>query len=138
MILAFVSFFIYCALLVGWIIMLAFVRYVEKKDPETCYSSEKNHFRLGYLLLYIMLAIAMYGNFNKNIRVTMLILTISVLNFAIYLAFLITKKFTQSEKTKKDMLPKWKKARSVLMFLYSVSLFVSIVICFIMNEVATK
>ena len=68
----------------------------------------------------------------------MLILTISVLNFAIYLAFLITKEFTQSEKTKKDMLPKWKKARSVLIILYSVSLFVSIVICFIMNEVATK
>ena len=125
MILAFVSFFIYCALLVGWIIMLAFIRYVEKKDPETCYSSEKNHFRLGYLLLYIMLAIAMYGNFNKNIRVTMRILTISVLNFAIYLAFLITKEFTQSEKNEEGHATKMEKGA----FCFD-NFILSVVICF--------
>lgn len=132
------SFFAYCGLIVGWIILLLFRFFIKKTNDTTDYSIEINHFQRGYYSLYTVLLIIIKGNFYQNVRAAIFVSVISILNLLVYSLFLIAKGFANSEKTKKSSLPKWEKARKCLVIIYSVMLVVSTLLCFFIYVFATE
>lgn len=121
-----------------WLDCLLFIHFVRKKKDTTNYSIEINHFQRAYFTLFIMLLIIIKGNFDKNVRAAIFVSVISVLNFLVYLLFLIANGFAHGEKTKKSSLPKWEKARKCLVIIYSVMLVVSTLLCFFIYVFATE